>query len=135
MLLVSVGFVLIENLRMLRKLATLYGGQPGLAGSFRLAKLVVAHIIATGGVALTDDLFGQFLGQDLARRLSRRLGEGVFNGMLTARVGTAALDVCRPPPFLESDAPRLREVVAEVFKRDKAAAAAAGADKASKANG
>ncbi len=29
-----------------------------------LARLVIGHIIATGGVALTDDLLGQFLGQE-----------------------------------------------------------------------
>ncbi len=46
--------------------------------------MVVTRIVATGGVAMTDDLLGQFLGQDLLRRLSRRLGEGVFNGALTA---------------------------------------------------
>jgi putative membrane protein len=124
MMLVAVGFVAVENLRMLRKLATLYGGRPGAMGALRLAKLVIGHIIATGGIALTDDLLGQFLGQDLVRRLSRRLGEGAFNGALTARVGTAALDVCRPLPFLEATPPRLRDVLAEVLKREKTGAPA-----------
>ena len=50
--------------------------------------------------------------------MSQRLGEGVFNGTLTARVGTAALAVCRPLPFLETAEPRLRDVVKEVFKKD-----------------
>ena len=83
----------------------------------RLGRLVVTHIILTGGIALTDDLLHQFLGQDLVRRLSQRLGEGVFNGTLTARVGTAALAVCRPLPFLETPEPRQRDVVKEVFKK------------------
>jgi putative membrane protein len=113
----TIGFVMAENLRMLRRLATLYGGRPGMLGGLRLARLVVMHIILTGGMALTDDLLGQFLGQDLARRLSRRLGEGVFNGTLAARVGTAAIDVCRPLPFIDAPALRLRDLVTEIFKR------------------
>ena len=121
--LLTTGFVLFENLAMLRKIATIYGGRPGFSGSLRLARLVVTHIILTGGLALTDDLLHQFLGQDLVRRLSQRLGEGVFNGTLTARVGTAALAVCRPLPFLETAEPRLRDVVKEVFKKDAEAVA------------
>jgi len=116
--LLTTGFVLFENLAMLRKIASIYGGRPGFAGSVRLGRLVVTHIILTGGLALTDDLLHQFLGQDLVRRLSQRLGEGVFNGTLTARVGTAALAVCRPLPFLETGEPRLRDVVKEIFKKD-----------------
>jgi putative membrane protein len=113
---IAVGYVLIENLRLLRALATLYGGRPGLIGGLALARMVFTHIIATGGIAMTDDLLGQFLGQDLLRRLSRRLGEGAFNGALTARVGLAAISVIRPLPFLASKPPRLRDVLGEVLR-------------------
>jgi putative membrane protein len=116
MVLIAVTFVLIENLRLIRALAALYGGRPGFFGLLRLAHLVVGHLVATGGVALTDDLLGQFLGQDLLRRLSRRLGEGAFNGALTARVGIAAIDVIRPLPFLAAKPPRVRDVLAEALK-------------------
>lgn len=123
---IAVVYVLVENVRMLRMLATLYGGKPGLIGALRLGRMVVGHIVATGGVALTDDLLGQFLGQDLIRRLSQRLGEGVFNGALTARVGAAAIDVCRPLPFIEAKPVRVRDLVGELMRR--AAADAASAD-------
>jgi putative membrane protein len=113
---VDVVFVLVENLRMLRALATLYGGRPGLMAAVRLARMVITHIIATGGIALTDDLLGQFLGQDLIRRLSRRLGEGAFNGAMTARIGTAAILVVRPVPFLDSQPVRVRDFLAELFR-------------------
>jgi putative membrane protein len=116
MLLIAVGYVLIECLRMLRALATLYGGRPGAMGAMRLAQLVMTHLIATGGVAMTDDLLGQFLGQDLLRRLSRRLGEGAFNGALTARVGVAAVEVLRPLPYLAAKPLRLRDILSEVLK-------------------
>jgi putative membrane protein len=116
MALIAVAYVLIENLRLLRALATLYGARPGFAGVTRLARLVFTHIVATGGVAMTDDLVGQFLGQDLLHRLSRRLGEGAFNGALTARMGVTALEVIRPVPYRTTKPPRIRDVLAEALK-------------------
>jgi putative membrane protein len=116
MVVIAVTYVLIENLRLLRTLATLYGARPGSLGVMKLARMVFTHIIATGGIAMTDDLLGQFLGQDLLRRLSRRLGEGAFNGALTARVGVTALEVIRPLPFLGARPPRVRDVLAEALK-------------------
>jgi putative membrane protein len=116
MMWIAVGFVLIENVRMFRTLAGLYGGRPGVLGALRLARLVVTHIVATGGIAMTDDLLGQFLGQDVLRRLSARLGEGAFNGALTSRLGVAAVEVTRPLPFLDAEPLRVREIFAELFK-------------------
>ena len=113
--LIAVGYVLVENIGLLRRLAALYGGRPGMIGSLRLARLVVTHIVGTGGVALTDDLLGQFFGQDVLRRLSRRLGEGAFNGALTARLGAAALDIIRPMPFIEATPIRARDILKEAF--------------------
>lgn len=115
-------FVLAENLRLLRKLAGLYGARPGGLGALKLGRMVIGHIVATGGVAMTDDLLGQFLGQDLLRRLSRRLGEGVFNGALTARIGAAAVEVVRPLPFLDAAPVRARDIVPDLLKRSGAQA-------------
>jgi putative membrane protein len=118
---IAVGFVLLENLGLLRRLASLYGGRPGVLGSARLARMVFIHMVATGGVALTDDLIGQFIGQDLIRRLSRRLGEGLISGALTARVGAAAVEVIRPLPFIEAQPIRMRDMVSEFLRRSPAA--------------
>jgi putative membrane protein len=121
---VAMLYVMVENLRLLRGLATLYGGRPGGLGGLRIARMVVGHIVATGGLAMTDDLLGQFLGQDLLRRLSRRLGEGVFNGALTARVGVAAIEVTRPIPFLDSEPIRVRDLLPELLRRSDPSKAA-----------
>lgn len=117
LMLIAVIFVLVENVRMLRAIATLYGGRPGTAGALRLGRMVVAHLLASGGVALTEDLLGQFVGQDMLRRLSRRLGEGAFNGTLTARIGAAGIGIIRPLPFIEASPVRVRDLLAELFRR------------------
>jgi putative membrane protein len=116
---IAMIYVAMENLRLLKGLGGLYGGRPGGLGALRLARMVFAHVLATGGLALTDDLLGQFLGQDLLRRLSRRLGEGAFNGALTARIGTAAVEVIRPLPFREASPVRLRDLLAGIFRRTR----------------
>jgi len=126
--LIAVGYVLIENVGLLRRLASLYGGRPGVLGSLRLARLVVVHVAGTGGVALTDDLLGQFFGQDILRRLSRRLGEGAFNSALTARLGAAALDIIRPVPFIEAPPVRARDILTQLFASEEAKAGEAGKD-------
>ena len=111
---VDMMFVAGQNLRMLRKLATLYGARPGALSLMKLARMVVTHIVLTGGIALGDDVIQQLVGHGLTARLSRKLGEGVFNGALTTRIGIATIDVCRPLPYIEQQRPRFRELVAEV---------------------
>jgi putative membrane protein len=122
---IAVGFVLVENVGMFRAIAGLYGGRPGVLGALRLARLIVGHVIATGGITMTDDLLGQFIGQDLLRRLSRRLGEGAFNGALTARLGVVAVEVIRPLPYLDSEPLRMREIFAELVRSLKSSASSA----------
>ncbi|MEO0618758.1 MAG: TIGR01620 family protein [Pseudomonadota bacterium] len=124
----DVFFVFVENVRMLRRLATLYGGRPGLTGGITFGKRVVGHLIVTGGMALTDDLLGQFVGQDLLRRLSRRMGEGVFNGALTARIGVAAAEMVRPLPWIETTPLKFREIAKEIAFRRAGATSTTGAD-------
>lgn len=110
----DVGFVALENLGMLRRIATLYGGRPGFIGSLRLARLVIGHLTVTGGVALGEDVLQQLIGHGLTARLSARLGEGIMNGAFTGRIGISAVDLCRPLPFIEAERPRLRDFVAEL---------------------
>jgi putative membrane protein len=112
--LVDMLFVGGQNLRMLRRLATLYGARPGTLSLLKLARMVLTHIVLTGGIALGDDVIHQLVGHGLTAKLSARLGEGLFNGALTTRIGLATIDVCRPLPYIDVPRPRFRELVAEV---------------------
>ena len=97
--LVDVAYVVFEAGRLIRRLSELYGGRPGTLGFFRLARNVLAHLAVTGSVAFGDSFVQQVLGHGLAARLSAKLGEGVVNGMMTARIGIAAMETVRPLPF------------------------------------
>lgn len=99
------------NLAMLRRLSVIYGGRPGALGGWRLMRRVFAHLVATGALALTDDLLGSVAGGGLLGRLSRRFGEGLVNGALTARVGVAAMELCRPMPFAALERPAVAGLV------------------------
>lgn len=109
--LVDIAVALSANLRMIRRVAEVYGGRAGALGSWRIARSVFAHLIATGAVAVGDDLISSVAGGGLAAKVSRRFGEGIVNGALTARVGQAAMEVCRPLPFAALPRPRVTETL------------------------
>lgn len=102
---------LTSNLRMIRRIAEVYGGRAGVFGSWRLTRTVLTHLVATGAVAVGDDLIGSVAGGGVLSKVSRRFGEGVVNGALTARVGVAAMEVCRPLPFVAQSRPSVTALV------------------------
>lgn len=103
------------NLAMIRRIGQIYGGRAGVAGTWRLARRVVAHAMAAGLIAIGEDLLEPLLGGGVAAKASRRIGEGVVNGALTARLGLAAIDVCRPMPFSAVKRPTLRHIFWEAL--------------------
>lgn len=97
---VDLLFVLVETIRLIRRMSELYGARPGTVGLVRLTRDVLAHLAVTGSIAVGDGILQQVVGHGVASRLSAKLGEGVVNGLLTARIGLAAMDLCRPMPFM-----------------------------------
>lgn len=110
--LVDIGYVLYEAAKLIRGLASLYGGRPGTLGFFRLARNVLAHLAVTGSIAVGDSFVQQIVGHGLAARLSAKLGEGVVNGMMTARIGMAAMETARPLPFSALKRPGMADFLA-----------------------
>ncbi|NOD35233.1 MULTISPECIES: YcjF family protein [unclassified Ruegeria] len=109
--LADVVTALAASLRMIRRVAEIYGGRAGTLGSWRLTRAVFVHLVATGAVAVGDDLLEPVLGGSVLSKLSRRFGEGLVNGALSARVGVAAMEVCRPLPFSERHKPSTRGII------------------------
>lgn len=113
--LADVAVALFSNLSMIRKIAALYGGRSGTLGSLKLMRRVFGHLLATGALALGDDLIGSVAGGGVLGKLSRRFGEGVVNGALTARVGVTAMDLCRPMPFAALPRPKVTNLMSRAL--------------------
>src|SRR5690606_23040918 len=107
--LVDIAYVVFEAGRLIRRLAELYGGRPGTLGFFRLARGVLAHLAVTGPIAVGDRFRQPIVGHGLAARRSAKLGEGIVNGMMTARIGIAAMETARPLPFLAEKRPGMSD--------------------------
>jgi putative membrane protein len=113
---IDVFFVLLTAVGLVRKLALLYGGRPGTLGLVALMRHAVSHLALTGGMAASDSLIQQMIGHGLAAKLSARLGEGVLNGLLTARLGLAAIEVIRPLPFTALRQPSLNDLAGSLLR-------------------
>lgn len=113
--LADVATALFANLRMIRRIAEIYGGRSGGFASWGLLRRVFTYLVATGAVALTDDLIHSVAGGGVLSKLSRRFGEGVVNGALTARVGLAAMELCRPLPFEALPRPKVTNLVSRAL--------------------
>lgn len=115
--LVDMLFVFAAAIRLVRQLAKLYGGRPGALGMITLLRHVISHLAITGGMAASDSIIQQALGHGIAAKLSQRLGEGILNGLLTARLGLAAIDVTRPLPFTALPRPQLADLAKDLVKK------------------
>ena len=113
----DVAFVFAASMRLIRQLALLYGGRPGTLGMIKLMRHVLAHLAITGGMAASDSVIQQLLGHGLTAKLSQRLGEGFLNGLLTARLGLAAIDLTRPLPFTALPRPALTDLARDLLRK------------------
>ncbi|HEY9012492.1 MAG TPA: TIGR01620 family protein [Devosia sp.] len=112
--LVDIAFVVFESVRLGGQIARLYGARPGIFGTWRLLGAILSHLAVTGGLVLTDGVMEQLVGQGLVAKLSARLGEGIVNGLMTVRVGIAAMRVVRPLPFETQRQPKVKDFIPEL---------------------
>ena len=113
--LIDLAVVFGTAVQLVRRLAELYGGRPGTLGMLKLTRHVLTHMALTGGMAAGDTVLDQLLGAGLASKLSAKLGEGVLNGLLTARLGVTAIAVTRPLPYIQSARPDLRDLAGDAL--------------------
>lgn len=110
---VDMAFIAWRNLRLVNRIARLYGIELGYFSRIRLFRLVLLNIAFAGASELIRDVGMDWLSQDLAARLSVRAAQGIGAGLLTARLGIKAMELCRPLPWLDDDKPTLGE-----FRKD-----------------
>jgi putative membrane protein len=109
------AIVLWRTLIMLRAIARLYGVRPGIAASLRLLRQTLAHVLAAGVGELLSDAAVETAGASLLSVISARLGQGAAHGLLAARLGLAAVQICRPVPFVEGELPSMKQLRTELF--------------------
>lgn len=113
--LVDMAFIAWRNLRLINRIATLYGIELGYYSRLRLFKLVLLNIAFAGASELVREIGMDWMSQDLAARLSARAAQGIGAGLLTARLGIKAMELCRPLPWLDNDKPKLGDFRRELI--------------------
>lgn len=117
--LVDMAFIAWRNLRLVNRIAALYGIELGYYSRIRLFRLVLLNIAFAGASELVREVGMDWMSQDLAARLSARAAQGIGVGLLTARLGIKAMEVCRPLPWLDDDKPKLGDFRRELLTQMK----------------
>ncbi|MBK4771678.1 MAG: TIGR01620 family protein [Pantoea sp. Morm] len=116
--LVDMAFIAWRNLRLVNRIAAIYGIELGYFSRIRLFRLVLLNMAFAGASELVREVGMDWMSQDIAARLSARAAQGIGAGLLTARLGIKAMELCRPLPWLAEDKPRLgdfrRELVGQL---------------------
>ncbi|WP_440873869.1 YcjF family protein [Thalassotalea sp. PLHSN55] len=107
-----------RNLRLVNKIAGLYGLKLGYWSRIKLIKQVIINVVYAGASELVADFGADMLGADMLGKLSGRLAQGLGAGLLTARLGLKTLQLVRPIPF-EQDAPKLGHIRKEMISQIK----------------
>ena len=110
--------MLWRNLRMINKVAGLYGLKLGYWSRIKLIKQVFVNMAYAGASELIADFGTEMIGADLLGKVSGRLAQGLGAGMLTARLGLKTIQLCRPLPFNENP-PRLGQVRKQIVNKIK----------------
>ena len=113
--LVDMAFIAWRNLRLVNRIAAIYGIELGYFSRIRLFRLVLLNMAFAGASELVREVGMDWMSQDIAARLSARAAQGIGAGLLTARIGIKAMELCRPLPWLEDDKPRLGDFRRELL--------------------
>jgi putative membrane protein len=107
-----------RNLRMIDKIAGLYGLKIGYWSRIKLIKQVFVNMAYAGASELVIDLGADLVGAELLGKLSARMAQGLGAGMLTSRLGIQTIKLCRPIPF-EENTPKIGQVRKKILSQVK----------------
>ncbi|MFY8273253.1 TIGR01620 family protein [Pseudoalteromonas sp. SSDWG2] len=117
--------VLWRGLKLVDTLANNYGLALGYMSRVRLYRSLVKQMLFVGSTELLADMAATAFGSKLLSVLSTRAAQGLSAGVLTARIGYKAMELCRPLPKLEhkpsllsATAKRLASRLSRMDKRD-----------------
>lgn len=105
-----------RNARMLREVAGIYGLRPGFSRNLALARHALEALAVSGAGEVVSDMMAENLGNHVVGALSARLGDGLSNGLMTARLGLIIAAECRPMPFNAEDRHGFRQLRANILR-------------------
>ncbi|MFV0547542.1 MAG: TIGR01620 family protein [Limnobaculum xujianqingii] len=127
---VDMAFIAWRNIRLINRIASIYGIQLGYFSRIRLFKLVMLNIAFAGATELIREVGMDWISQDITARLSTRAAQGIGAGLLTARLGIKAMELCRPLPWMDDDKPRLGDFRTQLIAQIKSKLPKGGSSKA-----
>jgi putative membrane protein len=110
-------FFLACGIRMVRAIAASYGHRPTAATTVHLLRRLVIEAGKLGAVDIASSSLVQHLGGALTERLATSAAESLYAAYRMARLGIIVMDLCRPIPFRDDEAPSVTSLVANVLRR------------------
>ncbi|TVP90031.1 MAG: DUF697 domain-containing protein [Pseudomonadaceae bacterium] len=105
---VAVDLLLVvwRNVRLVQRLALLYGLPAGQLNRWRLLRQVLRNIALAGSSELAIGALSDSLLAGMLEKLAARVGQGIGVGLYSARLGHFTLDLCRVVPLTDRKALR-----------------------------
>jgi len=110
-------FFLACGIRMVRSIAAAYGHRPTAATTVHLLRRLVIEAGKLGAVDIASSSLVQHLGGALTERLATSAAESLYAAYRMARLGIIVMDLCRPIPFRDHEAPSVTSLVGNVLAR------------------
>ncbi|RKQ97076.1 putative membrane protein [Kushneria sinocarnis] len=117
--LVDMALMAWRNLRLVDRLAAIYGLELGYSSRLALFRAVLANMAFAGASEVVSEAGMDLLSMNLAERLSTRTAQGLSSGLLTARLGVRAMRMLRPMPFARDEAPRIADLRRQLWQQLK----------------
>src|SRR5262249_17144418 len=108
-------FFLACGIRMVRAIAASYGHRPTAATTVHLLRRLVIEAGKLGAVDIASSSLVQHLGGALTERLASSAADALYAAFRMARLGIIVMDLCRPVPFRDDEAPSVTSLVANVL--------------------
>ncbi|MDD8059143.1 MULTISPECIES: TIGR01620 family protein [Shewanella] len=106
----DMAIILWRNQKMINQVAAIYAVELGYWSRIKLIRSIIVNVIYAGSTEVITDLGTQLLSVEMTGKLSTRIAQGLGGGLLTARLGYQAMNLCRPIAFTSNNKPKLTQV-------------------------